>query len=39
MTKKAIVVLAVVFLSSMVAQAQMGGGMMNQGQGGSRGDL
>jgi mono/diheme cytochrome c family protein len=38
--KKAIVVLAIVFLSSMAAQAQMGGGMMggggmmNQGQGG-----
>ncbi len=38
--KKAIVVLAIVFLSRMAAQAQMGGGMMggggmmNQGQGG-----
>lgn len=38
--KKAIVVLAILFLSSMAAQAQMsggmmgGGGMMNQGQGG-----
>jgi len=37
--KKAIVVLAIVFLSSIAAQAQigggmMGGGMMNEGQGG-----
>jgi mono/diheme cytochrome c family protein len=32
--KKAIVVLAIVFLSSIAAQAQMGGGMMNEGRGG-----
>jgi mono/diheme cytochrome c family protein len=32
--KKAIVVPAIVFLSSIAAQAQMGGGMMNGGRGG-----
>jgi mono/diheme cytochrome c family protein len=33
--KSAIAVLAILFLSSIVAQAQMGGGMMHEGQGGN----